>query len=64
MNIFIVHGHHESKSFNGAMTRVAVETLEKDGHNPRPTLASAFVTLGRPSPFGIHHSMDLTNRFS
>ncbi len=64
MNVFIVHAHHESKSFNGAVTRVAVETLEKDGHKPWPTIVSAFVTFGRPSPFGIRHSMVLTNRFS
>jgi len=32
MNVFFVHAHHESKSFNRAMTRVAVETLESDGH--------------------------------
>lgn len=33
MNILIVHAHPEPRSFNGAMTRVAVETLTEAGHN-------------------------------
>jgi NAD(P)H dehydrogenase (quinone) len=33
MNVFIVHAHHEPTSFNGAMTRLAVEVLEKAGHS-------------------------------
>lgn len=32
MNAFIVHAHHEPRSFNGAMTRAAVETLGGLGH--------------------------------
>ena len=33
MRFFIVHAHHEPQSFNGAMTRTAVETLEGLGHD-------------------------------
>lgn len=33
MNILIVHAHPEPRSFNGAMTRVAVETLTGAGHD-------------------------------
>lgn len=32
MKIFIVHAHHEAQSFNGAMTRKAVQTLKAAGH--------------------------------
>lgn len=32
MNVFVVHAHHEPESFNGALTRVARETLEAAGH--------------------------------
>ena len=32
MQILIVHAHHEPQSFNGAMTRRAVEVLEGAGH--------------------------------
>jgi NAD(P)H dehydrogenase (quinone) len=32
MNVFIVHAHPEPKSFNGALTRVARETLTAAGH--------------------------------
>lgn len=32
MNILIVHAHPEPKSFNGAMTATAVETLTAEGH--------------------------------
>lgn len=32
MKVLIVHAHPEAKSFNGAMTRHAVETLENAGH--------------------------------
>jgi NAD(P)H dehydrogenase (quinone) len=32
MKVFIVHAHPEPKSFNGALTRRAVETLTADGH--------------------------------
>jgi NAD(P)H dehydrogenase (quinone) len=32
MRVFIVHAHPEPKSFNGAMTRVAAETLSGAGH--------------------------------
>jgi len=32
MRVFIVHAHHEPKSFNGAMTREAVAALEGAGH--------------------------------
>ncbi len=32
MKIFIVHAHHEPKSFNGALLAVARETLAKSGH--------------------------------
>lgn len=31
MRIFIVHAHHEPTSFNSAMTRAAVEILERNG---------------------------------
>ena len=33
MNILIVHAHPEPQSFNGAMTRAAVETLTAEGHS-------------------------------
>ncbi len=32
MHVFIVHAHHEPRSFNGAMTRTAVEALTSAGH--------------------------------
>ncbi len=32
MRVFIVHAHHEPKSFNGAMTREAVAALTAAGH--------------------------------
>src|SRR6266852_2561847 len=32
MRVLIVHAHHEPKSFNGAMTRAAVEALTSAGH--------------------------------
>lgn len=32
MNILIVHAHPEPKSFNGALTRRAVDTLAAEGH--------------------------------
>ncbi len=32
MRVFIVHAHHEPTSFNGAMTRTAVEALTAAGH--------------------------------
>jgi NAD(P)H dehydrogenase (quinone) len=32
MRIFIVHAHPEAKSFNGAMTRAAIEALQAAGH--------------------------------
>lgn len=32
MRVFIVHAHHEPTSFNGAMTRHAIETLHAAGH--------------------------------
>ena len=35
MRVFIVHAHPEPKSFNGAMTRTAVEALIADGHDVR-----------------------------
>lgn len=35
MRVFIVHAHHEPRSFNGAMTRVARERLEAAGHEVR-----------------------------
>ncbi len=33
MNVLIVHAHHEPQSFNGALTRHAVEVLENAGHD-------------------------------
>ena len=35
MKYFIIHAHHEPKSFNGAMLRCAVDTLTGDGHEVR-----------------------------
>jgi len=35
MNVFIVYAHPEPQSFNGALHRQAVETLEADGHAVR-----------------------------
>lgn len=32
MRVFIVHAHHEPKSFNGAMTQTAVEALKAADH--------------------------------
>ena len=32
MRVFIVHAHPEPQSFNGALTRVAAETLASSGH--------------------------------
>ena len=33
MRVFIVHAHHEPKSFNGAMTRQATAALQAAGHD-------------------------------
>ena len=33
MNVFIVHAHPEPQSFNGAMTRAAVQSLTSAGHS-------------------------------
>lgn len=33
MNVFIVHAHAETKSFNAALFRTACETLAETGHN-------------------------------
>ncbi|MFI4973152.1 MAG: NAD(P)H-dependent oxidoreductase [Caulobacterales bacterium] len=35
MRVFIVHAHHEPKSFNGAMTREAAAALAAAGHEVR-----------------------------
>jgi NAD(P)H dehydrogenase (quinone) len=35
MKVFIVHAHHEPKSFNGAMTAAATAALIADGHEVR-----------------------------
>jgi NAD(P)H dehydrogenase (quinone) len=35
MNVLIVHAHHERKSFNGALTGVAVDALRSAGHEVR-----------------------------
>ncbi len=35
MKIFIVHAHHEPRSFNGALTEVAKRVLSSDGHEVR-----------------------------
>lgn len=32
MNVFIVHAHHEPRSFNGALTRLAQQVLTEAGH--------------------------------
>ena len=32
MKVFIVHAHHEPKSFNGALTRCAEKVLTENGH--------------------------------
>ncbi|MBL9147777.1 MAG: NAD(P)H-dependent oxidoreductase [Phycisphaerae bacterium] len=32
MRVFIVHAHHEPKSFNGALTATAISTLQAEGH--------------------------------
>ena len=32
MRVFIVHAHHEPKSFNGAMTQEAIAALRPAGH--------------------------------
>jgi NAD(P)H dehydrogenase (quinone) len=35
MKVFIVHAHHEPKSFDGAMTRLAQTVLTEQGHEVR-----------------------------
>lgn len=35
MKLFIVHAHHEPRSFNGAMTAAAVEAAKSRGHEVR-----------------------------
>ena len=35
MKVFIVHAHHEPKSFNGALTEAAVAALTDAGHEVR-----------------------------
>jgi NAD(P)H dehydrogenase (quinone) len=32
MKVFIVHAHHEPKSFNGALTEAAIAALMANGH--------------------------------
>ncbi len=32
MKVFIVHAHHEPKSFNGALTEAAIAALTANGH--------------------------------
>jgi NAD(P)H dehydrogenase (quinone) len=43
MRVFIVHAHPEPKSFNGAMTREAVEALSEAGHE---TIVSDLYGMG------------------
>ncbi|MDC0744113.1 NAD(P)H-dependent oxidoreductase [Polyangium mundeleinium] len=43
MKVFIVHAHPEPKSFNAALTRVAVETFEGGGHD---VVVSDLYTMG------------------
>jgi len=35
MKVFIVHSHHEPRSFNGALTEAAQRVLTSDGHEVR-----------------------------
>ena len=35
MKVFIVHAHHELKSFNGALTQAVVTALQDAGHDVR-----------------------------
>jgi len=52
MNVLIVHAHPEPDSFNGAMTRAAVEVLTAQGHE---------VTVSDLYAMGFHASSDRSN---
>ena len=52
MNVLIVHAHPEPNSFNGAMTRAAVETLTAQGHE---------VTVSDLYEMGFHAPSDRSN---
>ena len=43
MRVLIVHAHHEPTSFNGALTRHAVEVLTAAGHE---TVVSDLYAMG------------------
>ena len=62
MQVLIVHAHPEPASFNGAMTRAAVETLTRQGHSVTvsdlyamafhaPSDRSNFATIADPAYF-------------
>jgi hypothetical protein len=48
LNILIVYAHPEPKSFNGAMTDVAVETLRSAGHEVVVSEASPICRVANP----------------
>ncbi len=56
MKVFIVHAHPEPKSFNAALTRLAVETFEGGGHQ---VVVSDLYAMGWNPASGPHN---FTNR--
>ena len=52
MNVLIVHAHPEPQSFNGAMTRIAVEVLTAQGHE---------VTVSDLYAMNFHAASDRSN---
>jgi NAD(P)H dehydrogenase (quinone) len=61
MKVFVVHAHPEPKSFNGAMTRAAVETLTGAGHEVAVSdlWAMGFNPVSGRSNFTTVHNPDL-----
>ena len=60
MNVLIVHAHQEPKSFNGAMTDVAVKALTEAGHAVvvSDLYASGFVPVAGRHDFVAVHDPD------
>lgn len=58
MKVLIVHAHPESQSFNGAMTRTAVQALTQQGHQVK---VSDLYAMGWDAVLRINEFSDLDN---
>jgi len=58
MKVLIVHAHPESQSFNGAMTRTAVQALTQQGHQVQ---VSDLYAMGWDAVLGVNEFSDLNN---